>query len=353
MPSLNHRPVYLRAATVLNAAGSTCADLLSVVPEPQPLVFDASRKGFCLAPPKLPTAVFDRKIQRGVEPQGLRLLHCVAGLADELATLALPAQRVVLSAAIPEVDGPSTCWEAVQAIVEQPDQLLAQFIAHTPPMHALTLLNSSVMAYVAQALSCRGAMGGYCSQSNAGVDALIEASTQLSEGRGEAALVVSSSPNITPALYLREGNDGQRLYGEGAAALLLSTQPGTEPCLRIAGLARGYSASAERSDAAARRVIEQALRQECLALSDVERIVIDPDDPLVSRLFAGEERIVHNTRQLIGDLGASALLTEAALALYRQRSSARPAAYTLLLNRSQAGHWGAVLVAASQGENAA
>ena len=43
---------------------------------------------------------------------------------------------------------------------------------------------------------------------------------------------------------------------------------------------------------------------------------------------------------MTGDLGASALLTEIALTLHDQRDG-----YTLLLNHSRAGHWGAVLLA--------
>ncbi|PWB35344.1 beta-ketoacyl synthase [Pseudomonas sp. SDI] len=345
MYASNQRPVYLRAATVLNAAGDHCADLLHAAPAPQPLSFDASREAFCLGTPKLAGKVFERKILRGLEPQGLRILHCAAGLAEALAALELPAQRIVLTAAIPEVDGPSTSWEAVQAILEQPEQLLVQFMAHTPPMHALTLLNSSVMAYVAQGLGCRGAMGGFCSQSNAGVDALAEAFHSLAEGRGDAALVVGSSPNISPALYLREPAQAQRLYGEGAAALLLSHRASAD-ALRIAGIARGYSANASQAAAVAGRVIAQALRAERLTLGDVQQVVCDRRDPLVVSLFGPEQTLLDSLQPRVGDLGAGQLLSEAALALYRQQHAAQPVAYTLLLDRSQAGHWGAVLLAA-------
>lgn len=346
------RPVYITAASVFNAAGSECADLHGPLTIPRPLDFDPARLAYCVTTPRLPADIFDRKIQRGLEPQGARLLYCAGRIAPALSALNLPAQRIALMAAIPEVDGPSSCWEAVQAIGEQPDALLAQLFAHTPPLHALMMLNSSVMAYVAEALHCNGPMGGFCSQGNAGVDALIEAFQHLAEGRAEAAVVVGSSPNITPALYLREQAErpadvDPRLYGEGAAAVLLTSIAPTcgSLAVRIAGFARGYSASPERSGAVASRVIEQALRQERLCLSDVERIVADTRDPQLMSLFAEPGRVIHGARQMTGDLGASALLTEVALTLHDAHGEPAQARYTLLLNHSRAGHWGALLLA--------
>lgn len=351
MNTRDSRPVYITAASVFNAAGSECADLHGPLTTAQPLDFDPARLAYCVTTPRLPADIFDRKIQRGVEPQGARLLYCAGRIAPALSALNLPAQRIALTAAIPEVDGPSSCWEAVQAIGEQPDALLAQLFAHTPPLHALMMLNSSVMAYVAEALHCNGPMGGFCSQGNAGVDALIEAWQHLAEGRADAAVVVSSSPNITPALYLREKaehslNAGPQLYGEGAAALLLTSfAPTCGPMsLRIAGFARGYSASPERSNAVANNVIEQALSQEKLCLSDVERIVADVQDSRLMSLFAKTGRVVHSSRHMTGDLGASALLTEVALTLHDDCSEQAQAHYTLLLNHSRAGHWGALLL---------
>lgn len=342
--------VYIHSAAVLNAAGSECADLLGTPPSPQPLAFDATRRAYSLAAPRLASDLFDRKIQRSVEPQGLRLLHCVARLAPALAALQLPPARIALTAAIPEVDAPSPCWDAVQAIGEQPEKSLAQLLANTPPLHALTLLNSSVMAYVAEALQCHGPMGGFCSQDNAGLDALIEASQQIVEQRADAALVVSSSPNLTPALYLREPHlAGEAMYGEGAAALLLSSTPSRNfsHALRIAGFARGYSAAPQRGAAVARRVIDQALSLERLRLSDVEQVVANPQDPQLMSLFAEHPRDVRSARAMTGDLGASALLTEIALALHHNHNhnaSATPG-YTLFVSHSRAGHWGALLLA--------
>jgi hypothetical protein len=352
MNTLDTRSVYLTAASVFNAAGSECADLHGPLTIAQPLDFDPARLAYCVKTPRLPADVFDRKIQRGVEPQGARLLYCAGRIAPALSALNLPSHRIALMAAIPEVDGPSSCWDAVQAIGEQPDALLAQLFAHTPPLHALMMLNSSVMAHVAQALHCNGPMGGFCSQGNAGVDALIEAFHHIADGRAEAAVVVSSSPNISPALYLRENaecpvNAGPQLYGEGAAAVLLtSSAPTSGPmALRVAGFGRGYSASPERSNAVANSVIKQALSQEKLCLSDVERIVADTQDSRLMSLFAETGRVIHSSRQMTGDLGASALLTEVALTLHDDRSERAQAHYTLLLNHSRAGHWGALLLA--------
>ncbi|NQD92483.1 beta-ketoacyl synthase [Pseudomonas sp. CrR25] len=352
------RPVYLLDIALLNAAGSSTSDLYGVAQAAQSVPFKLDRRARPIAAPRLASDLFDRKIQRSVEAQGLRLLHCAARLAPALQALQLPAERVALSAAIPEVDAPSPCWDAVEAIREQPDKVLGQLFANTPPLHALTLLNSSVMAYVAEGLRCNGPMGGYCSQGNAGVDALIEAVTMLAEARADAALVVSSSPNITPALYLREGvayPNGSDVYGEGAAAALLATAPlASSPLLvRVAGWGRGYSASPERAAPLAERVLHQALRAERVNLNDIEQIVADEHDPVLRELFA-HSATPHSSRGLTGDLGASALLTDIAYALGDSRHADVPCTrFVLLMTRSRAGHCGALLLEIAKREKGA
>lgn len=343
-----NRALYINAAAVLNAAGSECADLLGTPPVPQPLAFDPQRKALALPVPRLASDLFDRKIQRSVEPQGLRLLHCAARLAPALAALQLPAARIALTAAIPEVDAPSPCWDAVQAILEQPQKQLSQLLANTPPLHALTLLNSSVMAYVAEALNCHGPMGGFCSQDHAGLDALIEACQQIAEQHADAALVVSSSPNLTPALYLREpALADEPVYGEGAAALLLSSTPlqDATQILRVAGFARGYSADPQRTLVVGKRVIERALSEEKLCMGDVANVVANPADRQLMSLFESTPQHLRNASAMTGELGASGLLTEVAMALHQSREAGAVPGYTLLVSHGRAGHWGALLLA--------
>lgn len=354
------RQVYLVDLALLNAAGSSPSDLYTAAQPAQAPTFKLDRLARPIATPRLAIDLFDRKIQRSVEAQGLRLLHCAARLAPALRDLQLPAERVALTAAIPEVDAPSPCWDAVEAIREQPHKLLGQLFANTPPLHALTLLNSSVMAYVAEGLRCNGPMAGYCSQSNAGIDAFIEAVTMLAEARADAALVVSSSPNITPALYLREGTsypDGTDadIYGEGAAAVLLATiAPPTAPLvIRVAGWGRAYSARVERAAALAERVLEQALSTERVNLSDVELLVADERDPILRELFA-PAATPRSSRDLTGDLGASALLTDIAYAIGDSRHEHEPRSrYVLLMTRSRAGHCGALLLEIAKMEKGA
>ncbi|MET1077028.1 MAG: beta-ketoacyl synthase [Pseudomonas sp.] len=353
MVDLCTRSIYLLEVAVLNAAGAECADLQGPAPVAQPLPFDSSLLAHALATPRLAAELFDRKIQRSVEPQGLRLLQCVARLAAPLQALQLAPERIALTAAIPEVDAPSPCWEAVEAIQRQPDKLLGQLFANTPPLHAITLLNSSVMAYVAEALQCNGAMGGYCSQGNAGLDALIEAVVQIAEQRADAALVVSSSPNLTPALYLRDGPLADApLYGEGAAALLLATAPtpGATQVVRIAGFARAYCADSARSRLVAERVLNQALGAQKLCLNDLRLVVADPQDAVLAELL-GAVGPLRSSRGVTGELGASALLTEIAYALGADRAPGQ--GYALLMTRSRAGHCGALLLAIENREKQA
>ncbi len=350
------RAVYLRAQSVLNVAGEDATALHGEAPEPRPLPFDPARLAHALATPRLPADRFDRKIQRSVEPQGLRLLYCVARLARPLQTLDLPPERVALCAAIPEVDAPSPCWDAVEAMGRQPDKPVAGLLANTPPLHALTLLNSSVMAYVAEALRCNGPMAGYCSQANAGLDALIEATRQIAEDNADAALVISSSPNLTPALYLREEAEHRSpvVHGEGAAALLLTAEPPEQgPWVRIAGYARGYGAGDERAAEVARRVLNQVLHAERLNPSDVQRIVADRRDPLLADLLRGLP-VLDDSRRATGELGASGLLTDLAYVLSEPSAAARGGPhYALVLSHTQAGHFGAVLLAIDVREKSA
>lgn len=354
MPCAN-RAVYLHAQAVLNVAGDEPAALRGETPAPRPLSFDPARLAHALATPRLPTDRFDRKIQRSVEPQGLRLLYCAARLARALYALDLPPERVALCAAIPEVDAPSPCWDAVEAMGRQPERPVAGLLANTPPLHALTLLNSSVMAYVAEALHCNGPMGGYCSQANAGLDALIEAVLQVAEDNADAALVISSSPNLTPALYLRDGaGPRETVHGEGAAALLLATAPAASgPRVRIAGHACGYIASAERAEVVLRQVLDQALQGERLTLSDVRRIVADRHDPLLAELLR-DAPVQAGSRCAVGELGASGLLIDLACVLAEPSTEVwGESHYALLLSHTAAGHVGAVLLAIDEQEKGA
>lgn len=353
MTMLQGRPVYLVAASVLNAAGSEAGDLHGAVPQPRPLPFAAERAAHAVAAPRLPADLFDRKIQRSVEPQGLRLLHCAARLAPALRELRLPAQRVGLTAAIPEVDAPSPCWDAVEAIEREPDRLLAQLLANTPPLHALTLLNSSVMAYVAEALDCRGVMAGYCAQVGAGFDALIEAVAEIAEGRADAALSVSCSPNLTPALFLRDEPGQDVLYGEGAAALLLAAQPPLEGLeVRVAGYGRGFSADPQRRPAVLQQAVHQALQAERLTPRDIDWLGGSVPDLAASEPFAACA-VLRDTREVTGELGASGLATEIAALIGDPRHEREPRLrHVLLPSVSRAGHCDAMLLAITWKEKA-
>lgn len=349
------RPVYLLESAVLNAAGDSVEALYGPAPTAQALEFATDRLGFSLPVPRLPTDLFDRKLQRSVEAQSLRLLHCAARLGPGLEALGLPPERIALTAAIPEVDAPSPGWEAVAAMRQQPSQWLAQWFVNTPPLHSLTLLNSSSMAYLAEALACRGPMAGYCGQEGAGLDALFEASHYIAEGRADAALVVSASPNITPALFLREVELEEGtvplIPGEGAAACLLAVGPAKSDTrnVRIAGHGRGYlsapaQSGARQTDILA-RVLNQVLSCEHLSLNDLTAVWSDPDDEILcSALDKYPVRL--GSRPLVGALGASSLLTDLAYALAAPEFAApEQTGYLLLLNRSYTGHVSALLLA--------
>jgi hypothetical protein len=92
-------------------------------------------------------------------------------------------------------------------------------------------------------------------------------------------------------------------------------------------------------------VIDQALSLEKLCLGDVQQIVANPEDAQLMSLFADRPQDVRSTHAMTGDLGASALLTEIALALHLTHNASATPGYTLLVSHSRAGHWGALLLA--------
>ncbi|MBI2381215.1 MAG: beta-ketoacyl synthase [Gammaproteobacteria bacterium] len=354
------RPVYLLQSALLNAAGDSAEALHGPAPAAQALEFAPERLGFPLAAPRLPAGRFDRKLARSVEAQGLRLLHCAARLGDALDALGLAPERIALTAAIPEVDAPSPGWEAVAAMREQPGHWLAQWFAHTPPLHSLTLLNSSVMAHIAEALACRGPMAGYCGQDSAGLDALAAAMHAVAEHRADAALVVSASPNLTPALFLREAEleDGGVDFrpGEGAAAWLLSAEAPAGRRVRIAGFGRGYVPASAEVESAARdclaRVMNQALGPERLSLGDLAAVYSEPEDVLLGWAL-GRTPVHGGARPRVGALGASSLLTDLAYALASPEfSTLERTAYLLFLNRSYTGQVAALVLALEPGRTA-
>jgi hypothetical protein len=92
-------------------------------------------------------------------------------------------------------------------------------------------------------------------------------------------------------------------------------------------------------------VIDRALSVEKLRLGDVGQIVANPEDAQLMSLIADHPRDVRSARAMTGDLGASALLTEIALALHHTHTASATPGYTLLVSHSRAGHWGALLLA--------
>jgi hypothetical protein len=345
MAAATHRQVYISAAATLNATGHEVQNLFDAGATPQPLPFDSSRSGFFVAAPDLPPNIYDRKLSRSTEAQGLRLLYCAARLAPALQALGVPSHRIAVVAATPEVDAPSPCWSATEAIRREPSRLLANLIANTPPLQALALLNSTAIAHVAEGLRCQGPMAGYSSQENAGVDALIEAYGSIAEDRADAALVVSSSPNITPALYLRDERSEcaeSRIRGEGAAALLLTAKPPHESgfSIRIAGHARGYCPWGRNAAATLERVLHSAFAAEKLGIGDIGAVFGNKEDALIASAVEPIGQL-RSCSAVTGFLGASALLTEIAFACLHD---ALPP-YRLLLGRTPAGHCHALALA--------
>lgn len=339
------RAVYLQASSLLNAAGNSVDALFGPAPTPSPLAFANEIAAFHVETPALERRLYDRKIQRSVEDQGLRLLDCVARLAPAVQALPSAPERLALCAALPEVDAPSPCWDAIAALGENPDALLASLFNNTPPLHALTLLNSSVMSYVAEALACHGPMAGYCAQESAAFDALYEAWQLLREDRADSALVISSSPNLTPAVYLREeAQPPLTPLGEGAAALLLSQQPSADAWqISVQHCVRAYCPVGANALAIAQERLTACLSQAHLQLSDLALVVADPSDPLLQALLPGCR--LHSSRSHTGDLGASSPLTDIAYACaHPSHTAAQQARYVLLCSHSRQGHLGLLLL---------
>ena len=338
-------PVFINHIECLNCSTGTLSELIGNAPSVAPveLSFYAEQKGYLLNLPALPSGVFDRKIQRNIEPQAHRLLYCVSRLSHLLEGMEIKPERLGLTAGIPEVDAPSPGWDAVAAIHTQPAQLLTQLFTNTPPLHALMMLNSSVIAYVAEAFNCHGAMAGFCSQNNAGIDAIVEAYHQLHTGVTDATLVVSSSANITPALYLRNKNQRQfNFYGEGAAALIMSSVP-VDGALCLLGFIRGFSSTEEtfwEADVISRLLASARINSDALdfVIGDVERL--GNIQQLESIPLYG------SVANICGDLGPSTPLTDlfTVMQLFNSGLLKQQNGYALLITQNADGYYSALLV---------
>jgi hypothetical protein len=323
------RPVYIAAAGSLHAGGEGVEVLLDApdtLPAPRARDFAATIGAFEVDAPPLPNGVFDRRLARNLEPQGQRLLVCAGRLAPALAALGVADHRCGIAAALPEVDQPSPCWEAVEAIRAGADPVTA-LLHHTPPLHGLMMLGSSTMAHLAEGLGCRGPMAGFASQDGAaGVDALIEACQLVADGAADCMLACAVSPGLQPGRYLRGDGDASQpaLQGEGSAAMLLTaTPPGTGEHASIVGFARAHTGAQP----------EQVAEQMTALVSGVLASAVDDDDEIVLAMLAGHKgapalpagiaRIAPSAR-LIGELGPAgplldlALLVAAAARLPRQ-----------------------------------
>lgn len=307
------RTVHLVASQCLHAAGQGAAALLAVerwqAREP---AFARGLPACPAAPVEVPAGLFDRRLLRGLEPQSLRLLACAGAMAPALQ--GRDPSRTSLAAALPEIDEPSPCWDACAAALADGRQPVAALLAATPPLHGLMLLNTSVLALLAEGLGCRGAMAGFCTQDEAsGIDALREGTQQIAEGDADTALVLASSPSLLPARYLRaapaEGDAAPP--GEGACALVLAAAaPGDSPVAEVLAIV-DRQATPATTDAALADVVDAALSRAGLAAPDIALLSIDADAATPAAL-ARATRLAP-ARQRVGALGPAAPLADLAL----------------------------------------
>lgn len=335
------RTVHLIASQCLHAAGQGAAALLAVERwQAHAPVFAQGLPACPAAPVEVPAGLFDRRLLRGLEPQSLRLLACAGAMAPALQ--GRDPSRTALAAALPEIDEPSPCWDACAAALADGRRPVAALLAATPPLHGLMLLNTSVLALLAEGLGCRGAMAGFCTQDEAsGIDALREGAQQIAEGDADTALVLAGSPSLLPARYLRaapaEGDAAPP--GEGACALVLAAAaPDDAPVAEVLAIVDRQAMPATTGEVLA-EVVEAALARAGLAAQDIALVSIDADLPAPSAL--AQVRRLAPARQRVGALGPAAPLADLALLL---EAAPRHGVHVMRIGLAEGGRCSAIVL---------
>ncbi len=207
----------------------------------------------------------DRKALRTMDEQARHALLAaqLAFGASESCSESLPS-RIGLYVGLPTVDESVPPWSLLKALHEEGGQTLTTRICYqeTPPFAGLSQLNSSACAHISNSLKISGPVAAFSPSTDAGLQALVEASLSVAESESEVALAGGVAPTLNPHRLLqlersRHLSDPHHLPGEGAAFVVLSRKASGRTPVRVAGYARGFLPGEEAS--AFGSIVTQAL----------------------------------------------------------------------------------------------
>ncbi len=271
-----NRPAYLDSSGAFCAAGQGMEAIWRAFAQGQRRLSDlpcpavpgtAWSEAFTVDEPTLADAGIDRKVLRTMEKQArMAVQGAHLALQGSAAFDAADKARVGLYLGLPMVDDPVPPWPVLQAMHEQGLQVMDTELClrETPRFSALSDLNSSAAAHVANRFGMTGAMGICSPHADSGLQAFVEAVLSVAEHENDAALAGAVSPKINPLLMLQYEHrgwlaDADHRPGEGAAFVLVSASAGCGPAIRVSGLARGFALDPAATEARRNGVAAQAL----------------------------------------------------------------------------------------------
>lgn len=195
-------------------------------------------------------------------------------------------ERVGLFLGVPVIDREIPTWECLEELGSSGarELPLETMLRMTPPLHGLTLLNSSVCAHLAARFGFMGPVAAYSHFADAGLQALIEAALSLQEGECPVALVGGVAAELNPFLFLHLERLGRLaeleqapVPGDGAACLTLSGEPprdgGAPVC--VAGYGRSFAGSPPQVAAARAVALRQALAMAGIEAEQLDWVMLD------------------------------------------------------------------------------
>ncbi|WP_039912632.1 beta-ketoacyl synthase N-terminal-like domain-containing protein [Cellvibrio mixtus] len=233
----------------------------------------------------------DRKVLRTMEKQAKLALYGACLSADARASLQdkhiSPARRG-LYLAIPTVDESVPPWTLLETLHEesaqpaQPAELNSTefLLREIPAFFGLSTLNSNTCAHISARFGLMGAMGAYSPFADAAFQALIDAVESIRNGENHLALVGAVSPKINPQLLVQYNYWGwdqkaTRIPAEASAFAVVGAQP---RATSVSGFARGFIADPAQAISQRAALLQQALGNAGLTVSDLDWFIAGEDD---------------------------------------------------------------------------
>lgn len=276
--------IFIEALSVVTPWGKGLDGLLTQLLNPretptrlQPAVGPLTH-GFKLSLPQLDRMGINRKSLRMMERQAAAAIWAAIELQrDEHFELRAP-EDTGLFFAIPSIaHAVDSCLDLKIETSISAREITASILRNTEPLSGLRLLNSSVLAHLAEHFHLSGAVGGFSDHADAGLQALIEGSLAIFENDSIQVLAGGVSPVAGPGLApvwesAEMFNREPLLVPAESAAVALLSDVEKPRSLFIAGYGRCFN---EDPSDAAPEAIKQALEQAGIAFDDLDLLALE------------------------------------------------------------------------------